>query len=126
MWPVLESTCQHVAAYVCGERGVKLPGKSFSADSFDQTGFGPLRHAFSLPFDAQGRPGGVSVGTRMVIPYQIWMLQRVEETVLADESGALRDLSGRLDGGAALDGARLTALLANCRVRKEGGLLFSA
>jgi hypothetical protein len=126
MWPVLESTCRVVADYVGGDRNVKLAGKSFSADSFDQTGRGPLRHPFTLPFDAQGRPGGVSSGTRMVIPYQIWMLQRVEDTVLADGRGALRELLDRLDGGAALDGARLTALLTGCRVRKEGGLLFSA
>lgn len=56
--------------------------------------FGLLTHAFTLPFNAQddgqrdGERGGggflafLSKGRRMVVPHQIWMLQRVEDTLL--------------------------------------------
>jgi hypothetical protein len=118
MWPVLKSTCRAVKRYVGGRAGVPLPGKSFNAESFDQMGWGPLTHSFSLPFDARGQPGSCT-DTRMVVPYHIWMLQRVEETVLMDEAGALPSFLRALqDGSELLD---LPQLLDGCRVRKLRG-----
>ena len=103
-------------------RGGELPGKSFFASpGFEehQTGEGALTHEFRL--------GGVS-GRRMVVPYQIWMLQRLEEAIArcaASVSGrkALEDLLGRFEGGQEL--LDVGVLLAGCRVRKQGGLLYS-
>ena len=57
--------------------GGELPGKSFTATPEFlalQTGDGPLTHAYRIG-DASGR--------RMVIPYQLWMLQRIERVLAA-------------------------------------------
>ena len=64
----------------------------------------------------------------MVIPYQIWMLQRVAEALAnatAREAGlkALSELLGTSESG--LELLELDTLLAGCRVRKEGALLYS-
>ena len=64
----------------------------------------------------------------MVVPYQIWMLQRLEK--LLDRAVATRDgrdrveaLLGRFERGPEL--LELRTRLAGCRVRKQGGRLFS-
>ena len=64
----------------------------------------------------------------MVVPYQVWMLQRL--LVVLEEVTASED--GRTSVGAWLEGfpggAELFELndrLANCRVRKKGARLFS-
>jgi len=67
-------------------------------------------------------------GRRMVIPYQIWMLQRVERVLAActtDAPGraAIEELLAGFEGGPEL--LELARLLAGCRIRKEGGRLFS-
>ena len=125
MWPVLRSSAEKLTAFVASDAhppGGELPGKTFTATpGFEahQTGAGALTHAFEL--------GGVS-GRRMVVPYQIWMLQRVERALArctASDVGraAVEALLGGFASGPELLG--LPELLAGCRVRKEGGRLFS-
>jgi hypothetical protein len=65
----------------------------------------------------------------VVVPYQIWMLQRVGEAIAActatdDGRLAIEGLLGNFDRGPEL--LQLETLLAGCRVRKERALLFSA
>ena len=64
----------------------------------------------------------------MVVPYQIWMLQRLERALdacTASESGraAIEGFLARFDRGAEF--LELDSLLAGCRLRKQGGRLFS-
>jgi len=125
MWPVLDSTLERVQAFVhSGELGPEreLPGKTFTpTPGFDvlQTGAGPLTHEFEI--------GGIRE-RRMVVPYHVWMLQRLSEvlracTATARGSDAVEAMLGRLDGGLAL--LDLEQKLSGCRVRKVGGRLFS-
>lgn len=125
MWPVLESSASRLAAYIASQGhapGAELPGKTFTATpGFEalQTGEGALTHAFEL--------GGVK-GRRMVVPYQIWMLQRIADALrvaTADEKGhsALASLFGGFDRGEELMG--LDDLLAGCLLHKNGARLFS-
>jgi glutathione S-transferase len=126
MWPVLRDAAATLTAFIASDAhapGGELPGKSFTVTpGFEhlQTGDGPLTHAFRIG-DASGR--------RMVIPYQIWMLQRLERVLAACTSrpagrAAVEALLGGFDGGAEL--LRLGELLAGCRLRKEGGRLYSS
>ncbi len=125
MWPVLVSSAERLKQWLTSgtlTAGGEIPGKTFTASpGFEalQTGDGPLTHAFTL--------GGVQA-RRMVVPYQIWMLQR-----LAD---VLRDCRAQAQGRAAIDawlGAfprgpellDLDTLLTGCRIRKQGGRLFA-
>jgi hypothetical protein len=125
MWPVLRSSAQALGAFIASpahERGAELPGKTFFATpGFEehQTGKGALTISFEI--------GGIE-GRRMVVPYQIWMLQRLERVIAAAVAtpggrAAIEDLLGQFDGGSEL--LELDALLAGCRVRKEGARLFS-
>ena len=64
----------------------------------------------------------------MVIPYQIWMLQRVERALEACTAGsggreALETLLKRFPRGAEM--LDLAGLMAGCRLRKEGARIFS-
>jgi len=126
MWPVLDSATHALRAWVDGPDhaiGDELPGKTFTATpGFEahQTGDGALTHPFEI--------GGVE-GRRMVVPYQIWMLQRllgVLERCTASEAGraAVSDLLGRFERGPEL--LELDAMLGGLRIRKEGARLFSA
>ncbi|CAK0882182.1 unnamed protein product [Prorocentrum cordatum] len=124
-WPVLRSTCSVLTSYLqSGHGSGPLPGKSFTPDGPAQRGGGRLTHAFSLPFDRHGRPGGVSRGRRFVNPYQVWMLQRVEAAVRQSDLEVLTGFLSRLDGGTDLLG--LPSMLEHCRVRKEGAIIFAA
>jgi glutathione S-transferase len=125
MWPVLKSAIDVLCAFVASaahEPGGELPGKTFTATpGFEahQTGDGALTHAFEI--------GGVR-GRRMVIPYQIWMLQRLAAAIARSSDSpasraALADFLGRFEGGAEL--LALETRLAGCRVRKQGARLFS-
>lgn len=125
MWPVLRSSLERLRAFIAGdahEPGGELPGKTFTATpGFEehQTGEGALTHEFEI--------GGVR-GRRMVVPYQVWMLQRLADELRAcTASGAGRAaveaLLKPLPDGLSL--LRLDELLEGCRVRKEGGRLFS-
>ena len=78
MWPVLDSSMETLRQYLESgqhEPGVELPGKTFLATpGFEhlQTGDGPLTHEFEI--------GGVRE-RRMVVPYHLWMLQRIARVV---------------------------------------------
>ncbi len=125
MWPVLTSSMEKTAAFIASDAhapGGELPGKTFTADLpwyAHQTGQGALTHDFEIR--------GVEA-RRMVTPYHIWMLQRL--------AGVLADARASDGGSAAVEawlaqfpnGGELLELedrLADCRVRKEGGRLFS-
>lgn len=125
MWPVLKSTMERTAAFVasdaCGPGG-ELPGKTFSADLpwyEHQTGDGALTHEFEI---------GGARGRRMVMPIQIYKLQRLADAIhrATASSGSRAAVSGWLSrfpaGRELLD---LEEPLRSCRVRKEGARLFA-
>lgn len=125
MWPVLKSTLEKTAAFIASDAhspGGELPGKTFTADLAwlaHQTGDGALTHDFEI--------GGVSA-RRMVIPYHVWMLQRLADVLaeaMASEPGATSTAQwlGQFRGGAEL--LELEDRLSDCRVRREGARLFS-
>ncbi len=125
MWPVLRSSLEVLRAFIASdahELGAELPGKTFTATpGFEehQTGEGALTHEFEI--------GGVRA-RRMVLPYQVWMLQRVSDELRAcTESSKGRASIAKLlapmrDGASLLE---LEDLLSSCRVRKQRGRLFS-
>ncbi|MFP6664051.1 MAG: glutathione S-transferase family protein [Deltaproteobacteria bacterium] len=125
MWPVLESAMRTLTAFLASDAhaaGGEVPGKSFTATpGFEalQTGNGPLTHAFQL--------GGVAA-RRMVVPYQIWMLGRLLPILAqcrASEGGAtaIENLLAPFPGAERF--LELERALRGCRLRKEGGLLYS-
>jgi glutathione S-transferase len=125
MWPMLKSTMERAAAFIAGDAhapGGELPGKTFTADLpwyAHQTGDGALTHDFEI---------GGNQARRMVVPYHIWMLQRLA-SVLEDATASSTGrasltiwLEQFCDGGELLE---LNDRLEECRVRKEGARLFS-
>ncbi|MEX2206043.1 MAG: glutathione S-transferase N-terminal domain-containing protein [Myxococcota bacterium] len=125
MWPVLRGELTTLRAYLASGRhapGGELPGKTFTpTPGFEalQTGDGPLVHEFEI--------GGLRA-RRMVVPYHVWMLQRLADAlrdgVRSPAGGARIDaLLSRLPHGTEL--LRLDQELAGCRVRKLGGRIFS-
>jgi glutathione S-transferase len=123
MWPVLDSSMEKLTQYLTkAEAGVQLPGKSFLVtEGFDQlqTGNGPLTHEFQI--------GGVRE-RRMVMPYQVWMVQRVADVVrdcIATEVRRSLVVSWleQFDRGVEL--LDLDEKLGGCRVRKVQGKLFA-
>ncbi len=125
MWPMLTSTMEKTAAFIesdAHEPGGGLPGKTFTADLpwyAHQTGEGALTHDFEI--------GGIQ-SRRMVVPYHVWMLQRlavIVEEATASEAGRASVttwLEQFSNGGQLLE---LSDRLAGCRVRKDGALLYS-
>ncbi|MEZ4219091.1 MAG: glutathione S-transferase family protein [Myxococcota bacterium] len=125
MWPVLRDSVATLARFVASDAhapGGELPGKTFTATpGFEahQTGEGALTHAFEI--------GGVRA-RRMVVPYQTWMLQRLERAIDAacaapGGRAALEAFLAPFPGG--LELLELGPLLDGCRLRKEGARLFS-
>jgi glutathione S-transferase len=119
MWPVLVDATARLGAFIASnahEAGGELPGKTFFADpAFGdlQIGDGPLTHEYEL--------GEVS-GRRMVVPYQMWMLGRLERVVSkaaasAEGKAAVEDVAPKL-----LD---LPDLLSGCRIVKRDSKLYS-
>lgn len=125
MWPVLKSTMEKTAAFIASpahEPGGELPAKTFFADPSWlalQIGDGALTHDFEIR--------GIR-SRRMVVPYHLWMLQRL--AAILDEATASDGGKASVDAwlGDFLNGRQLFELndrLADCRVRKDGGRLFS-
>jgi len=125
MWPVLRSASATLRSFISSEAhtvGDELPGKTFTATPGfieHQTGEGALTHTFEI--------GGIS-SRRMVVPYQMWMLRRIDEAIspcieARGSRTALESLLSRFSGGSEL--LSLETLLDGCRVRKEGARLFS-
>ena len=106
---MLQSSLQALRDYLGSDAHVadaELPGKSFTAtQGFEalQRDDGPLTHGFDI--------GGVRA-RRMVMPYQTWMLQRLEAANNLDTEIAGHCLS------------ELPALLEGCRVKKVAGRLY--
>ena len=126
MWPILTSSMEKLRAYIASadhEPGGEIPGKSFTATpGFEaaQQGDGALCHDFTV--------GGVR-GRRMVLPYQVWMLQRVARalrdcTATSDGRTAIAKLLAGFPAGPEL--LELDARLEGCALKKVGGRLFSA
>jgi glutathione S-transferase len=126
MWPVLDDAIEVVRRHLASGAhapGGELPGKSFTASpGFEplQTGGGALTHEFEL--------GGVRE-RRMIVPYQIWMLQRL--AAVLRECTATPPTRARVEAFLAgfPSGPRLLELdarLSAFRIHKRGGRLFSA
>lgn len=125
MWPVLCDATETLTHYIesdAHEAGGELPGKTFyAAPGFEalQTGHGALTHSFKI---------GDATGRRMVVPYQIWMLQRVESQIsracsTAEGRSALEDLLSAFPSGHEL--LNLETLLAGCRLHRDQSRLFA-
>jgi glutathione S-transferase len=125
MWPVLKKASTKLRSFIAsGAPGPtnELPGKTFFATPGfieHQTGDGALTHEFEI--------GGVS-SRRMVVPYQMWMLGRIEEAMspsLQSKTGrsSLESMVSGFDGGSEI--LELDALLEGCRVHKRESRLFS-
>ena len=120
MWPFLKSSIAALSGFIAGdahETGSELPRKSFTAtpgfEAF-QTGDGCLTVDFDI--------GGITE-RKMVVPTQIWMLQRMDAAMAAADKNDLRTwLQGFANGEEILT---LDALTANCRINKQGGRLLS-
>ncbi len=126
MWPVLASSMDVLRDFIASDAhtaGDPLPGGSFTATMgfwHLQTDGGPLTHEFEI--------GGVR-SRRMVVPYQVWMLERIERVLdrcVARPEGrkAVEELLGRFPRGPEL--LELGDRLQGCRVVKEAGRLRSA
>ena len=124
MWPVLQSSMRVLSEFIASpehQGGEELPGKSFTVTpGFEalQTGTGALTHDFEI--------GGIRE-RRMVMPYQVWMLQRIS-TAMDRFTDAGREsvasLLASFKGGPEL--GALASDLAHCRLRKEGARIYSA
>ncbi len=125
MWPVLVSSMDTLTRYLASDGcdpETELPGKTFSVtpgfDSLQRDG-GPLTHEFEI--------GGVRE-RRMVIPIQVWMLQRLSDVLArccATSEGASRigTFLEHFDQGRQL--LDLPDLLKGCRVKKVKSKLFA-
>ncbi len=125
MWPVLGRSMERLRAFVASEAheiGNELPGKTFTATPgfFEhQTGGGALTHPFEI--------GGIE-SERMVVPYQIWMLGRLERAMApslasSQSRASLASMLAGWPGGRDL--LDLAERLEGCRIRKQGARLFS-
>lgn len=121
MWPCLRDSARVLARYLAdsGARpGTRLPTKSFgtgAAFADLQLDEGALTVSFTL--------GGVT-GRRMVLPYHVWMLQRLQDAIdevapAATDRQALRAWLHEVSGGEGLD--ELPDCLRGCRVERHRG-----
>ena len=121
MWPYLKTATQALADFIASDQhalGDSLPRKTFTATpGFEhlQTGEGPL----TVPFEI----GGVQ-SRRMVVPYQIWMLQRLNRAMSGITDKQLETWLGRFRCGGEL--LKLNERLQGIDIEKRGGLLFSS
>ena len=126
MWPVLTSSLDVLRDFLASDAhtlGNALPGGSFTATMGFwelQTDGGPLTHEFEI--------GGIR-SRRMVVPYQVWMLQRIEAVLARCASTpagrvSIEDWLGGFERGHEL--LALSERLEGARVVKEGGRLRSA
>lgn len=121
MWPFLRASTRVLARFLADARlapGTRLPTKSFGTGA----AFAELQldeGALTVPFTL----GGVT-GRRMVLPYHVWMLQRLqagleEVTPTPEAREALRTWLHAVSGGTGLD--ELPACLRDCRVERRRG-----
>ncbi len=121
MWPYLRESIQALQVFVKSDLhvlGDALPRKTFTATpGFEalQCNEGPL----TVPFDI----GGVR-SRRMVVPYQMWMLQRIEAAMRGCDVATLTHWLSAFRHGEEI--LALNARLNGCRIKKQGGLLYSS
>jgi glutathione S-transferase len=126
MWPVLKSSIDVLTNYIASGKHPAdnpLPSKSFySPAEFRalQSNGGALTHEFKL--------GGVSE-TRMVSPYQVWMLGRISDAMAEHfndphQSARLEDLLAVFRDGVEI--TTLPQLLRGCRLQKKFEQIFIA
>lgn len=124
MWPVLKSSIDVLNDYIGSGKhpaDTSLPFKSFySPAQFRalQSQGGALSHEFEF--------GGVRE-TRMVSPYQVWMLCRISDAMSEQfndqhQSARLEDLLAGFQGGSEI--IMLPQLLRGCRLHKKFEQLF--
>ena len=120
---MLESSVTTLTAFIesdAHQKGGELPAKTFIATpGFEhlQVGNGPLTHEFSI---------GSASGRRMVTAHHAWRLQRIAnalDTCTPEGRDAVSKLLAGFPGGERL--LEVDRALAGCRLRKEGGRLFS-
>ena len=120
MWPYLKASTDAMRRFLASDAhnpGDELPRKTFTATpGFEslQTGDGALTAPFEI--------GGIAA-RRMVVPYQLWMLERIERAMANADKRALSDWLRRFESGGEI--LELGAWLDGCRVHKDGGRLFS-
>ena len=125
MWPALREAAGTLSRFIGSDAhtpGDELPGKTFTATpGFEalQTGDGALTHDFSI--------GGIA-SRRMVVPYQMWMLDRMGRAIAASLDAAYARTSletwlARFQDGPAL--LSLDAMLDGARVEKRDARLYS-
>ena len=125
MWPVLKSSIEVLSAYIASGKHdptKSLPFKSFySPAEFRalQSEGGALSHEFEI--------GGVRA-TRMVSPYQVWMMCRLSDAMQShlEDDTQRADLEGfltHLDAGTEI--LELPRRLKDCRLRKQFEQLFA-
>ena len=114
MWPFLTSSISALSAFIASDRheiGNELPRKSFTATpGFEeyQTGEGLL----TVPFEMGG------AARRMVVPTQIWMLQRMGAAMAAADQAELADWLKQYSLGEEIH--TLDEMIADCRIHKQG------
>jgi glutathione S-transferase len=120
MWPYLSNSADALRHFICSDQhepGAELPRKSFTASpGFErfQQNHGALTVAFNI--------GGIEA-TRMVVPYQIWMLQRLNNAMQSMASNSWHDWIVQFKNGAQF--IKLNEKLAGVEIEKRGGLLYS-
>ena len=120
MWPYLKSSANAMRCFFESDAhqvGDELPRKTFTATpGFEsiQTGEGAL----TVPFQIGSIPS-----RRMVVPYQMWMLERIEQAMSNSNRQTLSSWLDQFESGREI--LELESRLKGCRVRKYGGRLFS-
>lgn len=120
MWPYLKTSTDALNLFTASDEhslGSELPRKTFTATpGFEhlQSGDGALTVPFKI--------GGIA-SRRMVVPYQIWMLQRLHAAMAETESEHLTTWLQRFNNGDEI--LSLGDRIQDCGIKKKGGLLFS-
>lgn len=120
MWPYLSDSIDVLTDFIGSAAhalGDELPRKTFTASpGFEalQRDQGELTTSFSIKCVAS---------RRMVVPYQMWMLQRMISALSPDQTPVLERWLDQYSRGKDL--LLLNERLKGCAVEKRGGLLFS-
>ena len=120
MWPFLKSSIRALGAFIASDShqtGSELPRKSFTATpGFEeyQTGKGIL----TVPFEING-----AAARRMVVPTQIWMLQRMSAAMAAADHAELTGWLKQFSQGEEI--LLLNQMTTDCQINKQGGRLLS-
>jgi len=121
MWPYLCDSIVALGRFIDGTQhklGDELPRKTFTASPGFES-FQREEGALTVPFSIDGIRS-----RRMVVPYQVWMLQRLELSMRGGDQNELALwLSAFRRGEEVLS---LSVLLGSARVKKKGGLLYSS